>query len=59
MPHCSGKTHLSRQLKSLDKVRYRKLAKLDAKLTKKYEKNVSLSEQFKKKGEVSYYRSVE
>ena len=59
MPHRTGKTHLSRQLKSLDRVRYRKLAKLDAKLSKKYDRNVCLSEQFKKKGEVSYYRSVE
>lgn len=52
-------SHLARQLRRLDRFRYRKLEKLDAKLSKRYNKNVCISDYFKKKAEASYYRSVE
>ena len=58
-PEAKRHSHLARQLRSLDRVRYRKLEKLDAKLSKKYGRNVCLSEYFRRKGEVSYYRSIE
>lgn len=51
--------HLAHQLRRLDKFRYRKLEKLDTRLSRKYGREVKLKERFERMPEKSFFESVE
>lgn len=50
--------HLAHQLRRLDKFRYRKLEKIDAKLSRKYGREVKLKERFEGMPEKSFCRAL-
>lgn len=50
--------HLQRQLRRLDKFRYRKLEKLDTKLSKKYNQEVQIKEVFESNEGVSFFKKI-